>query len=72
MRNVKPIWSRFGLLASLIVGGIDMWIANVFGINILGTMKHGKSDAKSTMPAKNFRKPLNLALLESAAPGVAS
>ena len=54
VRNVKPIWSRFGLLASLIVGGIDMWIANIFGINILGTMKHGKSDAKSTKPAKNF------------------
>ena len=56
VRNVKPIWSRFGLLASLIVGGIDMWIANIFGINILGTMKHGKSDAKSTKPAKNFRE----------------
>ena len=54
VRNVKPIWSRFGLLASLIVGGIDMWIANIFGINILGTMKHGKRDAKSTKPAKNF------------------
>ena len=54
VRNVKPIWSRFGLLASLIVGGIDMWIANIFGINLLGTMKHGKSDAKSTKPAKNF------------------
>ena len=54
VRNVKPVWSRFGLLASLIVGGIDMWIANIFGINILGTMKHGKSDAKSTKPAKNF------------------
>ena len=54
VRNVKPIWSRFGLLASLIVGGIDMWIANIFGINILGTMKHGKNDAKSTKPAKNF------------------
>ena len=54
VRNVKPIWSRFGLLASLIVGGIDMWIANIFGMNILGTMKHGKSDAKSTKPAKNF------------------
>ena len=54
VRNVKPIWSRFGLLASLIVGGIDMWIANIFGINILGTMKHGKSDAKSTKPAKSF------------------
>jgi electron-transferring-flavoprotein dehydrogenase len=56
VKNVKPIWSRFGLLASLIIGGIDMWIANLSGINIFGTLKHGKSDAKSTKPAKNFKE----------------
>ena len=54
VKNVKPIWSRFGLFASLIIGGIDMWIANVAGINIFGTLKHGKSDAKSTKPANKF------------------
>ena len=56
VKNVKPIWSRFGLLASLIIGGIDMWIANLSGINIFGTLKHGKSDAKSTKPAKSFKE----------------
>ena len=56
VKNVKPIWSRFGLLASLIIGGIDMWIANLSGINVFGTLKHGKSDAKSTKPAKNFKE----------------
>ena len=56
VKNVKPIWSRFGLLASLIIGGIDMWIANLSGINIFGSLKHGKSDAKSTKPAKNFKE----------------
>ena len=56
VKNVMPIWSRFGLLASLIIGGIDMWIANLSGINIFGTLKHGKSDAKSTKPAKNFKE----------------
>ncbi len=56
VKNVKPIWSRFGLLASLIIGGIDMWIANLSGINIFGTLKHGKSDAKSTRPSKNFKE----------------
>ena len=54
VKNVKPIWSRFGLLASLVIGGIDMWIANMTGINLLGTLKHGKSDAKSTKPSKEF------------------
>ncbi|MDC3075833.1 electron transfer flavoprotein-ubiquinone oxidoreductase [Paracoccaceae bacterium] len=54
VKNVKPIWSRFGLLASLVIGGIDMWIANMTGINLLGTLKHDKSDAKSTKPSKEF------------------
>ncbi len=54
VKNVKPIWSRFGLLASLVIGGIDMWIANMTGINLLGTLKHGKNDAKSTKPSKEF------------------
>ena len=35
VKNVKPIWSRFGLFASLIIGGLDMWVANISGINLL-------------------------------------
>ncbi len=56
VKNVKPLWSRFGLYASLILGGIDMWIANICGFNIFGTMKHKKTDAQSTLPAKNFKE----------------
>ncbi len=26
IRNVKPLWSRFGLLAGVPLGGLDMWI----------------------------------------------
>ncbi len=48
VRNVKPLWSKHGMLASLGLGGFDMWIANLFGWNPLGTMKHGKSDAQAT------------------------
>jgi electron-transferring-flavoprotein dehydrogenase len=33
-----------------------MWIANLSGINIFGSLKHGKSDAKSTKPAKKFKE----------------
>ncbi|MEM6635883.1 MAG: electron transfer flavoprotein-ubiquinone oxidoreductase [Pseudomonadota bacterium] len=56
VRNVKPLWSRFGLLASLGVGGIDMWTNNLFGLSILGTMKHGKSDAEATGEASKFEQ----------------
>ncbi|WP_395004925.1 electron transfer flavoprotein-ubiquinone oxidoreductase [Cypionkella sp.] len=53
VRNVKPLWSKFGLLASLTLGGADMW-ANTFGMTILGTLKHGKTDAESTGLAKDY------------------
>ncbi|MDN5569056.1 MAG: electron transfer flavoprotein-ubiquinone oxidoreductase [Paracoccus sp. (in: a-proteobacteria)] len=56
VRNVKPMWSRLGLTASLMLGGIDMWVANVTGWNPFGTWKHGKTDAAATGKAKDFPK----------------
>ncbi len=53
VRNVKPLWSRYGLWASLLGGGADMW-ANTAGFTIFGTLKHGKSDAEATGKAKDF------------------
>jgi electron-transferring-flavoprotein dehydrogenase len=53
VRNVKPLWSRYGLLASLLGGGADMW-ANTLGFTVLGTLKHGKSDAAATGKARDF------------------
>ncbi|MDE0969533.1 MAG: electron transfer flavoprotein-ubiquinone oxidoreductase [Octadecabacter sp.] len=50
VRNVKPLWSRFGLLTSLIVGGFDMW-TNTFGFSFFGTMGHDKNDADATEKA---------------------
>ena len=54
VRNVKPLWSRYGLIASLLGGGVDMW-ANTVGLTIFGTLKHGKSDADATGKAKDFK-----------------
>ena len=50
VRNVKPLWSRLGLLASLTIGGADMWLNNIFGWSPLN-LKHGKSDALATEEA---------------------
>ncbi len=55
VRNVKPLWSRFGTAASLTLGGFDMWVANLTGWNPLGTLRHGKSDAEATEPASKHR-----------------
>jgi electron-transferring-flavoprotein dehydrogenase len=54
VRNVKPIWSKFGLTASLTLGGFDMWTNNLFGVSLFGTVKHGKNDAEATGEAKNY------------------
>ncbi len=54
VRNVKPLWSKYGMLASLVGGGLDMW-TNTFGFSIFGTLKHGKNDAQSTGKAADFK-----------------
>ncbi len=55
VRNVKPLWSKFGMLVSLGLGSLDMWVANLTGWNPLGTVKHGKTDAAATGKAKDFK-----------------
>jgi len=54
VRNVKPLWSKLGLTASLALGGFDMWVANLTGWNPLGTLRHGKTDAEATGKAADF------------------
>ncbi len=54
VRNVKPLWSRYGLTASLVLGGMDMW-TNTMGFSLMGTLKHGKSDAEATEEASKHK-----------------
>ena len=56
VRNVKPLWSKLGTVAGVMLGGLDMWTNELFGFSFFGTMKHGKSDAKSLKPAKDCKK----------------
>ncbi|QPZ92428.1 electron transfer flavoprotein-ubiquinone oxidoreductase [Thioclava electrotropha] len=55
VRNVKPMWSKWGMIPSLIFGGLDMWTNDLFGFSLFGTLKHGKSDAKATGEASKFK-----------------
>ena len=54
VRNVKPLWSKYGLTASLALGGFDMW-TNTLGFSLLGTMGHDKTDAAATEPADKHK-----------------
>ncbi|PKP76033.1 MAG: electron transfer flavoprotein-ubiquinone oxidoreductase [Alphaproteobacteria bacterium HGW-Alphaproteobacteria-6] len=56
VRNVKPMWSRWGMIPSLVLGGFDMWTQSLFGLTLFGTLKHGKTDAAATGEAKDFAK----------------
>nr|WP_321440458.1 electron transfer flavoprotein-ubiquinone oxidoreductase [uncultured Hyphomonas sp.] len=56
VRNVKPLWSKLGTAIGIPMGGIEMWISSLLGgFSFFGTMKHGKTDAASLKPAKNFK-----------------
>jgi electron-transferring-flavoprotein dehydrogenase len=55
VRNVKPLWSKLGLIGGLALGGLDMWINELFGLSPFGTLRHRKTDAESTKPAKRFK-----------------
>ncbi|WP_371060623.1 4Fe-4S dicluster domain-containing protein [Rhodosalinus sp. 5P4] len=50
VRNVKPLWSKYGLIGGLGLGGLDMW-TNTLGFSLFGTVPHGKTDAEATEPA---------------------
>ncbi len=55
VRNVKPLWSGYGLKTSLMVGGADMWINTLTGgSSPLGTLTHAKTDAEATLRADRF------------------
>jgi electron-transferring-flavoprotein dehydrogenase len=54
VRNVKPLWSNYGLIASLMGGGLDMWTNSLFGLSVFGTLKHRKTDAAATGLASKF------------------
>jgi electron-transferring-flavoprotein dehydrogenase len=50
VRNAKPLWSKFGTLAGIALGGLDMW-SNTLGFSLFGTLGHGKSDYATLKPA---------------------
>jgi electron-transferring-flavoprotein dehydrogenase len=50
VRNVKPLWSRFGTIGGVVLGGVDMWLNQLTGFSPFGTMKHGKADHDSLKP----------------------
>jgi electron-transferring-flavoprotein dehydrogenase len=51
VRNVKPLLSRHGLWKGMLLGGLDMWTAHLFGKSLFGTLPHLKADHETLRPA---------------------
>jgi electron-transferring-flavoprotein dehydrogenase len=61
VRNVKPLWSRFGTRLGVMLGGIDMWLSTIFPF-LRHTLKHLKPDfasmrKKETVEPIQYDKP---------------
>ncbi len=55
VRNVKPLWSRFGTRLGVMLGGIDMWLNTI--LPFLGyTLKHKKPDYASLKTAAESKQ----------------
>jgi electron-transferring-flavoprotein dehydrogenase len=50
VRNVKPLWSRFGTALGVLLAGIDMWAASLVRLSPFGTLRHRKADADTLRP----------------------
>lgn len=55
VRNVKPLWSKFGTYAGIALGGLDMWANQLFGLSPFGTLKHGKADFQTLKPLADVK-----------------
>ncbi|MFP3943588.1 MAG: electron transfer flavoprotein-ubiquinone oxidoreductase, partial [Alphaproteobacteria bacterium] len=57
VRNVKPLWSKFGTVLGVPLGGFDMWMNQLFGFSLFGTLRHGKPDHATLVKADKAPKP---------------
>ena len=55
VRNVKPLWSKYGTIFGNALGVLDMFTTRLNGFSLFGTLKHGKTDAASTGQAKDYK-----------------
>jgi electron-transferring-flavoprotein dehydrogenase len=55
VRNVKPLWARWGTLAGVPLGAIDMWFNQLLGFSPFGTLRGGGPDYAHLIPANKAR-----------------
>jgi electron-transferring-flavoprotein dehydrogenase len=58
VRNVKPLWSRFGTRLGALASGVELWSSSILGRSLLGTLRHKGRDYQGLKP-KNALAPLS-------------
>ena len=54
VRNAKPLWSKYGTMLGIGLGGVDMW-TRTLGFSLFGTLSHGKPDYATLKPASECK-----------------
>jgi electron-transferring-flavoprotein dehydrogenase len=55
VRNVKPLWSKYGTLFGNALGVVEMFTTRLNGFSFFGTIHSNKTDADATGLAKDFK-----------------
>ncbi len=55
VRNVKPLWSKFGTYLGIALGGLDMWCHQILRLSPFGTLQHGKPDHLTLKPLSQVK-----------------
>ncbi|WIY53516.1 electron transfer flavoprotein-ubiquinone oxidoreductase [Devosia sp. YIM 151766] len=50
VRNLKPLWAKFGTLAGAFLGGVDMWCQTILRFAPFGTLRWSTQDAAKLQP----------------------
>ncbi|MEL7543961.1 MAG: electron transfer flavoprotein-ubiquinone oxidoreductase [Pseudomonadota bacterium] len=54
VRNVKPLWTKFGTLLGVPLGALDMWLNTIIPGGLF-TMRHKKADHEALKPAADCK-----------------
>lgn len=56
VRNVKPLWHRFGTVIGAALGGLDLWVQHLLKLSPFGTLHIPEADAATLRPVTTPRQ----------------
>jgi electron-transferring-flavoprotein dehydrogenase len=56
VRNVVPLWTKFGTYVGIPLGALDMWTNYLANLSLFGTLGHGKPDWATLKPLSEVER----------------